>query len=220
MKTKSYAAISVTKVSTTALTFLVAAMLVGLGITPAMAQHTYTPGIDRSQQEINARIQQGIASGHISQQESQQLLQRERELRMREARMKADGRADPQERQRLREDLASLHAQVERKMSNPIVADQRANRTPGIDQQQQQIHARIEQGVRIGRITQSEAKKLRRQERDIERQEARFKSDGRISQQERRQLQQQLAALHDNVERMMNNTRARGDGRPGNGYRS
>lgn len=187
-------------------TLLASAMFVGMGVSPAMAQGTNTRGIDRAQQEISVRIQQGLASGQITPSEARALYRRDREIDLRESRFKSDGRATPQERQRLRADLDGLNADVERMMSNRVVARQ-PGATPGIDNRQFNISERIDAGVRSGRITQREARRLHRRERNIERQEARFKSDGVATHQERRQLRNELVALSDEVQRMMNNER-------------
>ena len=84
---------------------------------------------------------------------------------------------------------------------------QPSTRTPGIDNREQQISNRIDEGVRSGRISQREARKLHRREREIERHEASFKADGVVTQQERRQLRNELSALRDDVERLMRNER-------------
>lgn len=201
---------------------LASALFAGLGMATAMAQGNYTPGIDQSQQAIGARIQQGMASGHITPSEAQALYQRDRDIEAREMRFKANGSANPQERQQLRADLGALSADVERMMANrdvvrPGYADQ-AVATPGIDQRAQEISQRIDEGVRSGRITQREARRLYKRERVIERQEQAFKADGVVTQQERRQLRAELSALRDDVERIMRNDRRNGrDGRDGHG---
>ena len=187
-------------------TLLASAMFVGIGLSPAMAQGTNTPGVDRAQQAISDRIQQGMASGQITPSEAQALYRRDREISIRENRLKTDGRATPQERQQLRADLDGLNADVERMMTNRNVVGQRGN-APGIDNRQFNIGERIDEGVRSGRITQREARKLHSRERDIARQEARFKRGGVVTPQERRKLQNEQAALSNEVQRMMNNDR-------------
>lgn len=190
---------------------LASALLAGSGLAPVMAQGTHTPTIDQAQQAISARIQQGLASGHITPSEARELYRRDRDIEIRESRFKSDGRATPQERQQLRAELDGLGAEVERMMTNRDVNAQPGN-TRGIDNRQIDISERIEEGVRTGRITEREARRLQRRERDIARLEARFKRDGVVTQQERRQLREELRRLHDDVERMMR------DERPGQRY--
>ena len=182
-------------------------MFVGLAYTPAMAQGTNTPVVDQAQQAIAARIQQGMSSGHITPSEARELYRRDREIQMRENNMKSDGRATAQERQQLRGDLDALAAEVERMIANSdFVAQGNAN-TPGIDNRQDDISQRIDEGVSSGQISRREARRLQRRERAIERHEAEFKRDGVVTQQERRQLREELSQLSDDVEQLMNSER-------------
>lgn len=185
---------------------LASALFVGLGFSPVMAQGTSTPRIDQAQQAINARIRQGLASGHITPSEARELYRRDRDINMRESRFKSDGRATDQERQQLRADLDALSAEVERMISNRSVVGQSGN-TNGVDNRQFNISQRIDEGVRSGRISQREARRLLSRERDIARQEDRFKRDGVVTPQERRQLRDALTKLRNDVERMIRNER-------------
>ena len=192
---------------------LASALIAGFGAAPAMAQGTSTPRIDEAKQAISARIQQGMQSGHITPSEAQMLFRREREILMRENQFKSDGNASPQERQQLRAELDGLYAEVERMMNNRDVVGQRGNAsdTPGIDNRKQQLGQLIDQGVRTGRINQRQADRLHYREQEYQRREALFRSDGVVTQQERRELRDELATLRDEVERMMarNERRAR-----------
>ena len=190
---------------------LASAMFASLGMAPVLAQGVNTPAIDRAQQSINARIQQGMASGHITPSEARDLYRRDREIDIHESRFKANGQATPQERQQLRAELDALGAEVERLMANrDVVAPHGNTNTNGIDNRQFNISEHIGEGVRSGHITQREARSLQRRERDIARHEADFKRDGVVTQQERRQLRSELMHLEDDVQRMMQNNRHRG----------
>lgn len=79
--------------------------------------------------------------------------------------------------------------------------------TPGIDNAQQAVSDRIRQGLQSGRITPSEARLLYRRDRDIQNREAAYKSDGRVTPQERQQLRNDMAQLSAEVERAINNNR-------------
>lgn len=186
---------------------LATALFAGLGIAPAMAQNTSTPAVDRAQQAISARIQQGLASGHITPSEARELYRRDRDIEMRESRFKANGNATPQERQQLRSELESLAAEVERKMANRDFIAQPVANTNGIDNRQENISQRIDEGLRSGRLTRPEARRLQRQERDIARHEASFKRDGVVTQQERQQLRSELARLNNDLARLLRNER-------------
>ncbi|WPC68669.1 hypothetical protein SBP18_09260 [Rhodoferax ferrireducens] len=181
---------------------LASALFVGLGFSPVMAQGTNTPRIDQTQQAISARIQQGLASGHITPSEARELYRRDRDIEIRESRFKSDRTATAQERQQLRADLDRLSAEVERMIANRDVVGQSGN-TNGIDNREFNISQRIDEGVRSGHISQREARSLRSRERDVARQEARFKRDGVVTPQERRQLRNALTKLRNDVERMI-----------------
>ena len=181
---------------------LASALFVGLGFSPVMAQGTNTPRIDQAQQAISARIQQGLASGHITPSEARELYRRDRDIDVRESRFKSDGRATAQERQQLRADVDALSADVERMIANRAVVVQPGG-TPGIDNRQVNISQRIDEGVRSGHISQREARRLYSRERDIARLEARFKRDGVVTPPERRQMRNALTKLRNDVERMI-----------------
>jgi hypothetical protein len=172
---------------------------------------TSTPRHDEAQQNISARIQRGLQSGQITPSEAQELYRREHDLQTREAQYKANGDITPQERQALRSELDSLRAEVDRLIHNKTVVGQQPvygnTGTPGIDNREMNISRRIDEGVSSGRISENEARRLHMRERMIANHEARFKSDGVVTQQERRQLRNELAALSSEVERMIHNGR-------------
>lgn len=188
---------------------LASALFVSLWGAPVMAQGTNTPAVDRAQQAISARIQQGMASGHITPSEARELYRRDRDIEMREYQMKSNGNVNPQERQRLRADVEGLAAEVERMMANSSVVGQGRDNTPGIDNVQANIGQRIDEGVRTGHISRRDARRLHMRERAIARHEASFKRDGVVTPQERRQLREELNALRDEVERLLQGNRRR-----------
>lgn len=178
------------------------ALFASLGATPVLAQGTNTPAIDRAQATISSRIQQGMASGHITPSEARELYRRDRDIDQREARFKSNGSATPQERQLLRVDLDNLGAEVERMINNRDMVVQNTN-TNGIDNRQFNIGERIDEGLRSGRISAREARRLHSQERNIARREVSYKRDGVVTPQERRQLQNELTRLNQEVNRAM-----------------
>ncbi|MES2913345.1 MAG: hypothetical protein V4718_18275 [Pseudomonadota bacterium] len=192
-----------TKILTASL--IASALFAGLAATPAMAQNTNTPNIDQSQAQVSARIQQGLQSGRITPYEAQMLYRRDQDIQSREALYKSDGRATPAERQQLRNDMATLSAEVERAINNSsVVVVQPGANLGGIDSREFNIRARIDEGVRTNRLSPQEAQRFMMREAQIERREAAFRSDGVVTQQERRQLRNQLTALRDQVERAIN----------------
>ena len=196
------------KLLTTSL--LASALFAGLGMSPAMAQNTSTHNVDRAQQAISARIQQGLNSGHITPSEARALYARDRDIAAKEAFFKSNGQATPQERQQLRIDLSALNADVDRMMANNVYNAPRDVGTPGLDKQEYRLSQRIDEGVRDGRISQREARRLLKRERSFQQHEASFKADGVVTSQERRQLRSELSALREEIDRALRNGNGRG----------
>lgn len=185
---------------------LATALFASLAAAPAMAQNTYTPGIDQAQADVHARIQEGLQAGQITPSEAQQLYRRDSNISLRESQYKSDGRATPAERQQLRADMDGLKAEVERMIANRNVVGGRMA-GDGIDRSEFNIHARIEEGVRARLITPREANRLYNRERMIDRHEAAYRADGKLTARERGQLRSELTVLRNQVERMMSNNR-------------
>lgn len=68
-----------------------------------------------------------------------------------------------------------------------------------INQRQDNLAARIDQGVRSGALTRPEARRLRAQYRDIARLEARYRASGGLSPAERRDLDRRFDRLSRRV---------------------
>lgn len=75
----------------------------------------------------------------------------------------------------------------------PVTAQ--AQRFQPINQRQQNLDARIDQGVRSGALTRPEAGRLRAQFRDLNRLEYRYRQSNGLSQYERRDLNRRFDAL-------------------------
>jgi hypothetical protein len=69
---------------------------------------------------------------------------------------------------------------------------QAGTRDPGVNKRQHNQHHRIQQGVRSGELSRSEARSLRAQERAIRAEEREFKADGNLTRGERRELHRDL----------------------------
>lgn len=68
----------------------------------------------------------------------------------------------------------------------------RGTRDPRINARQHHQHDRIRQGVRSGELTRRETAKLASEQRDIRQLERAYKSDGKLTRNERRDLQHEL----------------------------
>lgn len=65
-------------------------------------------------------------------------------------------------------------------------------RDPGVNVRQHRQHERIHQGVRSGELTRHEARGLRREQRAIRKEAREYKSDGKLTRDERRDLHRDL----------------------------
>ncbi len=79
--------------------------------------------------------------------------------------------------------------------------------TPRIDQRRAIQHARIREGVRSGRLTPREARRLRRDERHIGRMERRIKADGVVTGRERWRMNRALNRESRRIGRFEHNRR-------------
>jgi len=80
--------------------FAAAALVLALAV-PAFAQGPQTPGLDKREANMEKRIDQGKASGALTEKEAARMERREAKLIKAEERAKADGQVTPQERRRL-----------------------------------------------------------------------------------------------------------------------
>jgi hypothetical protein len=88
-------------------------------------------------------------------------------------------------------------------------------RDPNVNARQQRQHERIVQGVKSGELTRRETGRLREEQRDIRQLEGAYKSDGKLTGAERRDLQhEQNQASHD-IYRQKHDEQERHDGAPG-----
>ncbi|MDB5870117.1 MAG: hypothetical protein JWP96_2449 [Polaromonas sp.] len=203
MKSKLFTALS-----------LASGVFLAIGMLPAMAQDNIFPRFDQPQpqppQSISTRIQQGVAAGRITPSEAQEFYRRDRELQLRgESQAKSTGIAGFREHQKLRSDMMTLSADIERTMArrNILVPPGNVGGTPDIDDLQLQIHQRIDEGQRLGQLSDREARRLQSRAREIARHETFFKSDGVVTPLERRRLEDELDRLHNEVERTLHTGR-------------
>ena len=96
----------------------------------------------------------------------------------------------------------------------------RGTHDPGVNARQQHQQQRIKQGMKSGELTRHEARELRDEQRDIKQLEQAYKSDGKLTNAERKDLQHELnqqsrdiyQQKHDAQERFAGGT---GVGNPG-----
>lgn len=180
---------------------LASALFAGVAAAPAMAQNTYTPGIDNAQANVSGRIQQGLQTGRITPSEAQVLYRRQGDIEARQARFASDGNVSPPERQKLRDELQALNVEIDRMNANVVTVSRPAN---AVDSAEFNIHARIDDGVRSGRLSPQDAARLHERENAIERREAAYRADGVMTKKERRMLRNELTLLSEEVQRLVN----------------
>ena len=73
------------------------------------------------------------------------------------------------------------------------------DRTMNVNEREARIKARIQRGLRDGRITEREARRLSRELAGIEAKERSFLADGRLNYREEAELKRDLDRLADNV---------------------
>lgn len=72
-------------------------------------------------------------------------------------------------------------------------------RDPRVNRVEHSQHKRIAQGVKSGELTHAEAKDLRSDQKGIHQEEKTFKSDGKISKDERQELHQDQTAANKEI---------------------
>ena len=82
-------------------------------------------------------------------------------------------------------------------------------KTPRITKQQINQQERIHQGVKSGQLTRREAKTLERQQRKIQKDKIKAKSDGIVTPRERAKLQAEQNRANRNIYRKKHNLRTR-----------
>jgi hypothetical protein len=185
-----------------ALTFLVAAE-VAYG--QAQSYGTNDPGIQQRMQNQQQRIDQGINSGQLTPREAGRLEAEEARIKQDELRMKSDGNLTPAERQRLNRELDKSSGDIYRQKHDAQTANVGQGgaggnvNDPNIQQRMQNQERRIQQGVNSGALTPKEAGKLEAREAKIKQDEARMKSDGKLTAKERNKLNKELDNASDRI---------------------
>jgi hypothetical protein len=167
----------------------------------AGAAYADIPDRIRDQQ---ARINQGIRSGALTRSEADVLQDNLSWIRETFSRMKTDGSLTPAERARLDQMLERNSQMIYNKKHNPIgrvyVAEQRAV-VGDFQERIRDQRERIEQGIRSGELTRSEADILLDNLDRIRDRFSRMKADGRFTLEE----QARVDRLLDENDRMIRN---------------
>jgi hypothetical protein len=170
---------------------------------PASAQTWQN--INARQANLDQRIDAGIRNGSLTRNEAVQLRAEFRQIAQLETRYRRDGLSQAERRDLDRRfDALSSRIRVERHDNNG------AGGWQNINQRQAMLDARIDQGVRSGRLNAYEARALRSEFRQIANLEASYRRNG-LNQAERRDLDRRFDRLSANLQAELN------DGRRGRG---
>jgi polyhydroxyalkanoate synthesis regulator phasin len=175
-------------------TAAVAAALMSGFAAEGFAAGTRDPGVNARQANQRARIEQGVKSGELTRRETRRAVENQRDVRQLEHAYKSDGTLTARERADLHHEQnqasRSLYRQKHDAQDRPAVPP--AVRDPGVNRRQWNQTGRIMQGVRTGELTREEATELRTEAKDVRQLEQSYKSDGKMTKDERKDVHQQL----------------------------
>lgn len=170
----------------------------GVAFGQSQSYGTDDPGIQQRMQNQQQRIDQGINSGQLTPREAGRLEAEEAKIKQDELRMKSDGNLTPRERQRLNQELDKSSSNIYREKHDAQTVNVGKGSSGGnandanIQQRMQNQERRIQQGVNSGQLTPREAGRLEAREAKIKQDEARMKSDGKLTAKERKKLNKEL----------------------------
>jgi hypothetical protein len=168
---------------------------------PASAQAWQN--INQRQANLDQRIDVGVRNGSLTRNEAMQLRAEFRQIAQLETRYRRDGLSQAERRDLDRRfDALSARVRVERHDNN--------GGWQNINQRQAALDARINAGVRSGRLNVYEARALRAQFGQIAQLEARYRRNG-LTKTERRDLDRRFDALSAQLQAELND-RGRGRG--------
>jgi hypothetical protein len=171
-------------------------MLALTALAPAIAsadqRGTRDPRVNTRQQAQRERIQQGVRSGELTRREAHSAREDQRDIGQLERAYKSDGKLTGAERRDLNHEQNQASRELYRDKHDAQDRAPAAVRDPQINERQANQAGRVAQGVKSGELTRPEAQELREERRDIRDLEHDYKSDHVLTEQERRDLNQQL----------------------------
>lgn len=142
-------------------------------------QRLIQANIDARQAELDSSIEQAVLNGRISWNKAREFRSELNRIANLERTYLADGRLSYREEEQLTNDLRNLNTRVQSEVANRYGGRRYASRGRSIDQQQSWIRRRLETGLRSGRLTQSEYRRLVRDAEKIETLESKLRTSGR-----------------------------------------
>jgi Skp family chaperone for outer membrane proteins len=152
------------------------------------------PGVNARQHAQQKRVHQGVHSGQLTKGEAKTLHQEQKALRAEERAYKSDGKLTLQERKDLHQDANQLSKDIYRQKHDGQTRPPtpRHPHDPAVNIHQHAQKDRIARGVKSGQLTKEEAAQLRQQQRAIRAEERAYKSDGKLTVEERKDLKQDI----------------------------
>jgi hypothetical protein len=166
--------------------------------------------VNQRQHNQQQRIHQGVRQGDLTRGEARQLQHQARDVRREERAFRSDGRFTAAERQQVQRDLNHVSRNIRHERHDGGRRFGHDGRYPGFDRGHGYGHAstrafdsrvdhvqrdqrqRVEQGIRSGALTRSEAQRLMAEQRALEAEERRYLADGVLTQWERTDLARDL----------------------------
>lgn len=171
-------------------------MLFVCGAVYAQEGKKRTPRAKKKQQNQEQRIKQGVRSGELTKEEAQELREGEKEIRGMKKDARSDGTVTKKERQELHKALNEQSKDIDQEKHDGNKGEPRPGnykkRTPGAAGRQMHQKSRINQGIKSGELTKDEAKDLREGEKEIRDMKKDARSDGTVTQEERKELNREL----------------------------
>jgi polyhydroxyalkanoate synthesis regulator phasin len=140
------------------------------------------------------RIDEGIKSGELSQNEAKILQDNINQIQQEEKRLAARGKFTEADKERLDKMLDQNGEMIYNKKHNPVTAF-----APQIQQQIVDQQKRIDKGIKSGAITQDEAKILQDNLNYIQKEEKRLTAEGKFTQADKERLQKMLDQNSDMI---------------------
>ena len=151
--------------------------------------------VNQRQQHQQERVRKGVQSGELTRKEARGIANQRRDIKDLEREYRSDGTLTKRERADLDRRLDDASGDILRQKHdaqdrNPTGAG--GTHDPAVNARQENQTDRIVQGVASGELTRKEATELAEERRDIKQLERDYKSDGTLTEQERKDLHQQL----------------------------
>lgn len=149
-------------------------------------------GVNKRQHHQTQRIKDGVKSGELTRRETRGLVHEQRDIRKLEREYKSDGELTRDERKDLHREQNQASRHIYKQKHNAQEQVSPGTKSPGVNSREHNQKARIKQGVKSGELTRAETKELVTEQKDIRALEREYKSDGSLTADERKDLQQQL----------------------------